>query len=330
MVARLDEAVAAFDQPSMDGINTYFRFLGRAAGGLESGALRARQRRDFRRLRARFARHLTSLARPRIARLLPQPLRASFAGALADARTPFGSSPDAIAQSIGGFSRSGRAAASLFLHAAALHAASGRFRAAREVLSVERLALVAMACRCGPPGELDGSISQGFPGSSLRSYHVNTLLRDTDAMSMRHSLEVRVPFLDSPLVEYVLSLPEAAKRARGASEGAADRRAWRSAAGGNGLAARSARSLFRGRIGCAARWASASRRDWRTGRRALEPQVERRFALRRWKIFLRAARPGRVPGALYVLNEWVKRNSSPAMRAGVDCQKVAAAVAMSD
>ena len=24
MVARLDEAIAAFDQPSMDGINTYF------------------------------------------------------------------------------------------------------------------------------------------------------------------------------------------------------------------------------------------------------------------------------------------------------------------
>ena len=46
----------------------------------------------------------------------------------------------------------------------------------------------------------------------LRSYLLNTLLRDTDAMSMRHSLEVRVPFLDAPLVEYVLSLPENAKR----------------------------------------------------------------------------------------------------------------------
>ena len=36
-----------------------------------------------------------------------------------------------------------------------------------------------------------------------RSYMVNTLLRDTDSMSMAHSLEVRVPFLDHPLVEYV-------------------------------------------------------------------------------------------------------------------------------
>lgn len=38
-------------------------------------------------------------------------------------------------------------------------------------------------------------------------YMRNTLLRDTDTNSMRHSLEVRVPFLDLPLVNYVASLP---------------------------------------------------------------------------------------------------------------------------
>src|SRR5262249_48730360 len=41
----------------------------------------------------------------------------------------------------------------------------------------------------------------------LRGYMSNTLLRDTDAMSMAHSLEVRVPFVDTKLVDYVLSLP---------------------------------------------------------------------------------------------------------------------------
>jgi asparagine synthetase B (glutamine-hydrolysing) len=51
-----------------------------------------------------------------------------------------------------------------------------------------------------------------------RSYLVNTLLRDTDAMSMHHSLEVRVPFLDLPLVEYMLSLPQASKSGRGRSK----------------------------------------------------------------------------------------------------------------
>ena len=35
----------------------------------------------------------------------------------------------------------------------------------------------------------------------------NTLLRDTDQMSMAHGLEVRVPFVDPEIVKYVLALP---------------------------------------------------------------------------------------------------------------------------
>jgi asparagine synthase (glutamine-hydrolysing) len=41
----------------------------------------------------------------------------------------------------------------------------------------------------------------------LSNYLTNTLLRDTDIMSMRHGLEVRVPFLDELLVEYILTVP---------------------------------------------------------------------------------------------------------------------------
>ena len=48
-----------------------------------------------------------------------------------------------------------------------------------------------------------------------RSYMVNTLLRDTDSVSMAHSLEVRVPLLDHALVEFVAQLPAAAKQKRG-------------------------------------------------------------------------------------------------------------------
>ena len=40
----------------------------------------------------------------------------------------------------------------------------------------------------------------------LQVYLQNQLLKDTDFMSMRHSVEVRVPFLDRPLVEYVSGL----------------------------------------------------------------------------------------------------------------------------
>jgi len=41
----------------------------------------------------------------------------------------------------------------------------------------------------------------------LRHYLLNTLLRDTDSMSMAHSLEVRPPLLDIAIVRTVLSLP---------------------------------------------------------------------------------------------------------------------------
>lgn len=47
----------------------------------------------------------------------------------------------------------------------------------------------------------------------LSSYTLNLLLRDADQMSMAHALEVRVPFLDYKLIEYVLGLPDRFKQA---------------------------------------------------------------------------------------------------------------------
>lgn len=51
----------------------------------------------------------------------------------------------------------------------------------------------------------------------LRGYMANTLLRDTDVMSMAHALEVRVPFVDTRVVDYVLSLPGEWKMGRGSA-----------------------------------------------------------------------------------------------------------------
>ena len=48
--------------------------------------------------------------------------------------------------------------------------------------------------------------------AELSTYTHHQLLRDTDAMSMIHSLEVRVPLLDHHLVEATLRLPHAFKR----------------------------------------------------------------------------------------------------------------------
>jgi asparagine synthase (glutamine-hydrolysing) len=47
----------------------------------------------------------------------------------------------------------------------------------------------------------------------LGTYTLNQLLRDIDATSMAHSLEVRVPFLDTNLLDFALSLPETARLA---------------------------------------------------------------------------------------------------------------------
>jgi len=59
-------------------------------------------------------------------------------------------------------------------------------------------------------GQGDNSTHNLFAWTSraeLRTYTHHQLLRDTDVMSMIHSLEVRVPLLDKRLVAYVLQLP---------------------------------------------------------------------------------------------------------------------------
>lgn len=56
-----------------------------------------------------------------------------------------------------------------------------------------------------------GSIIERVTGLCLRGYMTNQLLRDIDAVSMAHSLEVRVPFLDREVAETALSLPDHTK-----------------------------------------------------------------------------------------------------------------------
>ena len=69
-----------------------------------------------------------------------------------------------------------------------------------------------IAASAGAPEPGDGLFSW-VSRAELRGYTQHQLLRDTDVMSMAHSLEVRVPLLDHRLVEAVLRLPGAVKRA---------------------------------------------------------------------------------------------------------------------
>ncbi len=52
----------------------------------------------------------------------------------------------------------------------------------------------------------------------LRHYMAHTLLRDTDAMSMAHSLEVRVPLIDHKVVEFAVCIPPELKLRGGRSK----------------------------------------------------------------------------------------------------------------
>jgi asparagine synthase (glutamine-hydrolysing) len=62
---------------------------------------------------------------------------------------------------------------------------------------------------CNP--ELQHNLIQAISFLELNFYMLNTLLRDTDAMSMANSIEVRVPFLDHVFADFVASLPASYK-----------------------------------------------------------------------------------------------------------------------
>jgi len=141
----------------------------------------------------------------------------------------------------------------------------------------------------------------------LRSYLVNTLLRDTDALSMHHSLEVRVPFLDSALVDYVLSLPESVKRDPRQPKALLIR------ALGDLLPREVAlqpkrtftfpwENWLRGPLG---KRVAAGLADWSP---ALQSRLDGKLARGVWDDFLAGRTTWSRPWSLYVLNEWAKRN----------------------
>jgi asparagine synthase (glutamine-hydrolysing) len=147
----------------------------------------------------------------------------------------------------------------------------------------------------------------GISWLELRCYLASTLLRDTDSVSMARSLEVRVPLLDTPLVEFVSALPDAVRRREGAHKA---------------LLVEALGDLLPPAIVSQTKrtftlpWA-----DWLHGE--LRPRIETNFAniapslaqsLKRegvagvWNAFLAGKTSWSRPWALYVLNEWCSRH----------------------
>ena len=139
------------------------------------------------------------------------------------------------------------------------------------------------------------------------SYLVNTLLRDTDSMSMAHSLEVRVPFLDHPLVEFVTHLPQEVKLAKGTPK------ALLVAALEDLLPSEVVRQAKRGFTFPWETWLRGPlKAKVGDGLSELSPAlreiISAKYAAAVWESYLDGKTTWSRPWSLYVLNEWVKRN----------------------
>lgn len=212
MLARLPEAVKAIDQPTMDGINTYFVSWSARQAGLKV-ALSGLGGDEVFGGYSTFSRTQRYEQMVRASNAIPAALRTATSGVIAAAsssnlmRGDVATKLSALLNDSGALPHPFYFGRNLFtpIQVGALlpQPTNGHARpwwdwlsqSARDARQLD--AFAAVSCL------------------EMQSYLVNTLLRDTDFMSMAHSLEVRVPFLDHPLVEFVTQLPRAVKQDRG-------------------------------------------------------------------------------------------------------------------
>ncbi|HEY2544676.1 MAG TPA: asparagine synthase (glutamine-hydrolyzing) [Candidatus Acidoferrum sp.] len=312
MLARIDEAVAGLDQPTMDGINTYFvswaaREVGLkvALSGLGGDELFAGY--------ASFANTALLQRLTRMAWFVARPLRRATAPLIASLLATR-MSRDAAGKVVSAWIDPDRLPHPYFY--------------ARALFSPDRLARL-MEPRFRPRtvgadgvtleptwlGWLDRAASEArklepvaaTAWMEMRCYMASTLLRDTDSVSMARSLEVRVPLLDTPLVEFVSSLPDAARQRAGTQKA---------------LLVEALTGLLPEEIvGQRKKTFTLPWEEWLRG--PLRPRIEASFGnvapslapqLRAegvrnvWSDFLEGKTSWSRPWALYVLNEWCRQH----------------------
>jgi len=310
---RLDEALAAIDQPTMDGVNAYFvSWAAREAGlkvaltGLGGDELFAGY--------STFADTVKLSRLMTLARALPAAMRDASAGLLKPLLGT-GRSPGAASKAAAAWREPQRLphpyffARALFPPGEIEKLIEPRFRPsilAPDGHSLEPtwlgwIQLVAGETRhMGPIGAVSWL--------ELRTYMTSTLLRDTDSVSMARSLEVRPPLLDTPLVEFVAALPDEARQKPGAQKAL--------------MVEALADMLPAEVLGQRKRTFTLPWEDWLRG--SLKPRIEASFAsiaptlapllkvagVRTvWQSFLAGRTSWSRPWSLFVLNEWCRNHA---------------------
>lgn len=305
LLARLSDAVAALDQPSMDGINTYFVSWAARQAGLKVA--------------------LSGLGGDEVFggyntfRRMPQYQRISALGS----RVPTGWRRAMATALLGAGEATVRGDATRKLAALwdAPESLPHPYFFARALFTPRQVTELMKRDTTRRPRDLpwwkwlaesagQADHRDAFTAVSwveTRSYLVSTLLRDTDSMSMAHSFEVRVPFLDHRLFEFVAALPEKLKRPNGTPKG---------------LLVGALEDLLppevilqpkRGFTFPWAKWLrSPLKKTVEKGLAELSPALQ--LTLNRentdgvWNSYLNAHTSWARPWSLYVLNEWTKRH----------------------
>lgn len=199
MVAHLDRFVVGLDQPSVDGLNSYFVSHAASQGVTVS---------------------LSGTGSDEL--FLGYPWFANVQHSLPGVRQASGGAiMRRLASRLPFANRFARQAGTVRPTSAAFRETFGRQyhcfgpAAAHDLLSPSRRDTIRVSSfeqNLAPCDELEGAdLLDRASVMCLNGYTRNQLLRDIDACSMAHSLEIRVPFLDVGVADFAFSLPVASK-----------------------------------------------------------------------------------------------------------------------